>query len=108
MGYICLPVFVRINVSHGIHFLLGPQLSYLISATTTFRASGLPATTVDAKDSYQNFDFGLVGGAGIDIRKFNAGFRYTLGLANVNKNPSNPETEKNYVIQIVAGYRLTK
>ena len=78
------------------HLLAGPALGLRSSCEAVVRLSGLeePAFNVssDCEDgglNFQTIDFGLAGGAGVDIGLTDSidaslGFLYTLGLSNVS------------------------
>jgi hypothetical protein len=102
LGYISIPVFFRYNFNDMFHILAGPQVGILASAKAT---NG--GTTIDFKDYTNSSDFSAVIGIGLDFGPINAGLRYSAGLSNISKN-SGGTTDKNNVLQLVAGYRLFK
>lgn len=113
LNYVSLPVFVRYNATEQLHFLAAPQLSYLLSGKgETTSPSG--TTSTDVKDTITSADLSLSGGLGVDLKNFNIGLRYVLGLNNIAKNPSGSASGFDYEYklrnrgwQIVAGYRLS-
>lgn len=101
LNYISLPIFFRYNVNENVHFLLGPQISILMSAKDK-----VGGTTTDVKGNFNSTDLGIVPGVGVDFGKFNAGLRYALGLSNIAKNAPSGYSLKNNVFQIVVGYKI--
>ncbi|WP_338407815.1 porin family protein [uncultured Flavobacterium sp.] len=89
VGYISIPVMVKIGLSKSISLELGPQASFLLSGKDQFVA----------KDP-NTFDFSVAGGLGIKVTKsiFISG-RYVLGLTEVSKDAQT----KNSVLQVSAG-----
>lgn len=89
VGYISIPIMVKIDLSKSISLELGPQASFLLSGKDEFIAN-------DAS----TFDFAVAGGLGLKLTKsiFISG-RYGLGLTEVSKVAKT----KNSVVQISAG-----
>lgn len=104
-NYLSLPVMLRYNASEIISIQAGPQLGFLLSATTS---SG--SQSINVKDGLNGIDFGGAFGLGFDFGAFNAGARYYLGLSNIAKNvPSGSDAKlTNSAIQIFVGYTLFK
>lgn len=89
LGYISIPILLKINLNSVFSLDLGPQASFLLSEKNNF-------TTDDAS----TFEFATVGGLGIKLSKsiFLQG-RYVLGLSTASKDAE----IKNSVLQISAG-----
>jgi hypothetical protein len=60
-------------------------------------------TTTDVKDNVKLLDFGLVLGAGADIKKFTVDARYAFGLSKIAENGN---SVKNSLFSVMVGYRL--
>jgi hypothetical protein len=60
-------------------------------------------TTTDVKDDVKLLDFGLVIGAGADIKKFTVDARYAFGLTKIAEND---DSVKNSLFAVMVGYRL--
>lgn len=106
-SYLSLPVMLRFNLTDNFNLQVGPQLGYLLSATETASASGLPTISADIKSSLNDIDFGAAAGLGVDFGKFNAGARYYLGFTNLVKNTTGSANKlANNSIQIYIGYSL--
>lgn len=89
LGYLSIPVMVKIYLGKTVSLELGPQASFLLSEKNEF----------DIEDS-NTFDFAATGGLGFKITKniFIQG-RYVLGLTEISKNADT----KNAVVQVSAG-----
>ncbi|WP_310381880.1 porin family protein [Flavobacterium sp.] len=89
LGYLSIPVMVKIYLGKTVSLELGPQASFLLSEKKEF----------DIENS-NTFDFAATGGLGFKISKniFIQG-RYVLGLTEISKNAD----AKNAVVQVSAG-----
>lgn len=106
-SYLSLPVMLRFNLTDNFNLQLGPQLGYLLSATETAGATGIPTISADIKSSLNDIDFGAAAGLGVDFGKFNAGARYYLGFSNLVKNTTGSANKiSNNSIQVYIGYSL--
>jgi opacity protein-like surface antigen len=101
LNYIALPVLVRIQIIDQLHFLVGPQASFLMSANYEYESE-----EEDIKDFVKGLDFGAVFGVGADISRFNVGVRYGLGLSNISDMEDDEVEVKSRAFQIVLGYQL--
>lgn len=89
VGYLSVPVMVKIYLGKTLSLELGPQASLLVSEKNSF----------DVKNA-NTFDFGLAGGIGINLTKsIFLQARYVAGLTEASKDA----TVKNSVVQISAG-----
>lgn len=57
-------------------------------------------------NNYKRFDFGLIIGAGVEIKSIQLGLTYNLGLANVLADSKNDTRLNNRVIALTVGYRF--
>jgi hypothetical protein len=90
LNYIELPVLAVINVAKNFNIHAGPYISYLAAANIKNLHddhSQDEIAELDA-DNFNRFDYGLVGGLGIDISNFTIGARYNYGLREVGKSGS--------------------
>ncbi|HEY8894328.1 MAG TPA: porin family protein [Niastella sp.] len=90
LNYIELPVLAVINVAKNFNIHAGPYVSYLAAANIKNLHedhSQDEIAELDA-DNFNRFDYGLVGGLGIDISNFTIGARYNYGLREVGKSGS--------------------
>ena len=89
VGYLSIPVMIKINLSKSISLELGPQASFLLSEKDNF-------------DLYNSntFDFAVAGGLGLKVTKsIFLQVRYGLGLTEISKEVQ----AKNSVVQVSAG-----
>jgi Outer membrane protein beta-barrel domain len=91
LGYMSVPVLVKLHLGKTLSVEAGPQFSYLLSKK------------VNASTNINEFDFALAGGLGIKLTKtvFIQG-RYTYGLTKIEKNAD----FKNAVAQLSIGLML--
>jgi hypothetical protein len=109
LNYVELPVLAVVNVAKNINIQAGGYVSYLASANIKDMDSD--GTISNIKDlnaeNFNRFDYGLVGGVGIDVQLFTVGVRYNYGLKEVGESGSLSgrltENSKNSVISIYAG-----
>lgn len=89
LGYVSIPLLVKIYLSDSFSLELGPQASFLLSAKD------------DVKFQDQStFDAAAVGGLGLKVTKnLFLQARYGLGLTDFSKNAQT----KNSVVQVSAG-----
>ena len=89
VGYVSIPLMVKIGLSKSINLELGPQASFLLSEKDGFNVNNA-----------NTFDFSVAGGLGLKVTKsiFISG-RYGLGLTEVSKDAKT----KNSVVQVSAG-----
>ena len=88
-SYIDVPVMAKMNVG-GLQIFAGPQVSFLADAKLRMTAGALGFNiidnTVDAKDQFNNVDFGLSGGLGYQFSNgVNITAAYDHGLSKVDK-----------------------
>ena len=88
LNYVELPVLAVFNLSKNFNLHLGPYVSYLAGVNIKdLKDNG----TIDEiaepdADNFNRFDYGLVGGLGVDISKFTLGARYNYGLREIGKS----------------------
>lgn len=101
--YVNVPILLRYNIIDLINVHVGPQFGLLMSAESVSDAG-----TEDVKDQLKSSDLSAVFGAGVDLPfGLNGGFRYCLGLSNIDDSGSASNvTAKNKVMQIYIGYKL--
>ena len=89
VGYLAIPVMIKIGLSKSISLELGPQASFLLSGKDQFVVKD-PST----------FDFAVAGGLGLKVTKsIFLQARYGLGLTEISKEAQT----KNSVVQVSAG-----
>lgn len=89
LGYISIPLLMKINLSKSISLELGSQASFLLSERNKF----------DYKNS-ETFEFSAIGGLGLKLtNNLFLQARYGLGITEASKNSD----IKNSVVQVSAG-----
>ena len=89
VGYLAIPVMIKIGLSKSISLELGPQASFLLSEKDNVALS-----------KSNTFDFSVAGGLGLKVTKsIFLQARYGLGLTEISKEAQ----IKNSVVQVSAG-----
>ena len=89
LGYISLPVILKVYLSDSFSLELGPQASFLLNKKDEFNLN-----------DYNTFDFSANAGVGLKITDtLFAQARYSLGLTEISKNAD----AKNSVVQVSLG-----
>jgi hypothetical protein len=109
-NYIQVPLLLKVSVipAGPIRPVVyaGGYGSYLLSAKGVM-TSEEGSDSGDLDDMYQKYDYGLVGGAGVEFKlpgvKLSLEGRYNLGLANVLKEAEGDVSLKNRSIMVLMG-----
>lgn len=104
LDYVKVPVLAKFWFgSPGLiepHILLGPYGSYNINAEIT----GSPDGTLDISDEVNDYDYGIIGGVGVDfnfgLSRFSLQGRYSYGLSELFEESD----AKSRVFSLVAGF----
>jgi len=101
------------------YVLAGGEVGYLLSAKVKQSAPGEADQEEDVKHDYENFDYGLVAGAGLEIPIATGGrvlieARYVRGLADIGKHEEDTGDDvgddelkaMNDAIYVMAGFRF--
>jgi hypothetical protein len=90
LNYIELPVLAVINVAKNFNLHVGPYVSYLAAANikNLHENGGQDEIAELDADNFNRFDYGLVGGLGVDVSNFTIGARYSYGLREIGKSGS--------------------
>lgn len=109
LGYLTIPVMLRYDFTPGVSIQAGPQVGFLMNASTD---------GTDVKSVMASPDFGLAFGLGVDRPSgISFTFRYVIGLTNTLTDEFNSIisgfgipgiTMTNQVMQFSLGYRLSK
>lgn len=97
LNYLSIPVLLRYNVGKMLTLNVGPQFGILIDKHETLLKNG--------KEAFKNGDFGMVGGATINLKALRVYGRYNIGLANIN-DIDNRDEWKNQQLQLGIGLKL--
>jgi hypothetical protein len=111
LNYVQLPVALAINIG-ALNIHAGPYLSYLVSANVSdLKWSDLNSSEVQELNTndFNRFDYGLMGGIGVDVQGFTIGARYNYGLREIGKtgvvgNLTN--NSRNAVAQLYIGFGI--
>jgi hypothetical protein len=111
VNYLSLPVLFKYKVPNtGLGIYIGPQFSYLLSATEkmTVNSGGTTESrSASAKDQYKSSEFSGVFGAEYYLPKgFGISARYQLGFANVAQELEPGQTLKHHGFTFTIGYRF--
>lgn len=105
LSYLQIPVLVKFGFPTPVanpHVFFGPYMGFLLKADV--KADDF---SMDIKDETKSTDFGVAVGAGIDIKKFTVGLRYTAGLTNIDDPESgSAEDFKNGAFGLTVGIRF--
>ncbi len=104
LGYIDIPILLKVNIpmegkSFVPNLLVGPYVAFNLSADID---------DVDIKDEIKSTDFGMVVGAGLDVKlsdgaqKLSFDFRYSIGFTSLDD--MSDESWMNNGFQFLLGY----
>jgi hypothetical protein len=109
--YVQVPVLLKLKV-----IPLGPIRpviyaggygAYLIKANGVMTVDGVPGDGTDISDAYQKYDYGVVGGVGVDFKlpgiTFSVEGRYNYGLKNIYADPAAGDSLKNRSMMALVG-----
>ena len=88
LNYIELPVLAVINLTKNFSIHAGGYAAYLVSANVkdVDNNGNIDGATDLNAGNFKRFDFGLAGGAAIDISAVTIGARYNYGLTQIGKS----------------------
>jgi len=109
--YVQVPVLLKINIvpAGPIRPFLcaGGYGAYLFKATGVTIEAGVEPSRMDLKDTYQELDYGVVGGAGLTFKlpgiALTVEGRYNYGLRNLLIDPAAGESMKNSSLMAFVG-----
>ncbi len=97
LNYLSIPVLLRYNVGKMLTLNVGPQFGILIDKHETLLKNG--------QEAFKTGDFGMVGGATINLKALRVYGRYNIGLRNIN-DIDNQDEWKNQQLQLGIGLKL--
>jgi hypothetical protein len=104
VNYFDVPVLARIGTTTSggarLSALVGPTVSMKINRKLTLNNR----TEAEDYDDTSSVDLGLTFGGSVEIQRFIAEARYTLGLKDIDKDPS--DVIKNRTLSLLVGYRF--
>jgi hypothetical protein len=111
LNYVELPVLAVVNIARNINVHAGGYGAYLASANVKDMDDDGNVYDISNlnEDNFNRFDYGLVGGLGVDVENFTIGARYNYGLKEVGKSGSGGASNylrnsKNSVINLYIGF----
>ena len=110
LDYLEVPVLVTYALSRsagrGFYILAGPSIAFKLSAEASATFGDQEVDDDDIGDEIEDFDFGVVFGAGMDFGRLTVDGRYTLGFTNLSIDTEDAAKVKNRAISILAGIRF--
>ena len=112
LGYINVPVLLKINIAEGLSAEIGPQIGFLVSAMDKQFNEGVETYSCDMKKEKVCKDIDVTAVAGLSYTfadNFVVSARYGLGLTKIwTKDDYDPSWNecKNSVIQLSIGYKF--
>jgi len=87
LNYIETPLLMVFNITPNFNLNAGAYVAYLASANVkNMNSDGTISGVKDLNaDSFNRFDYGFVGGLGIDIENVTLGARYNYGMQKIGK-----------------------
>lgn len=116
--YIDVPLNLKYKVNldndKDLYFSAGPYVSYGFASKETLGVKilgvggGVDTDLIwgDAVELLERFDYGLVGGLGIDLGQVDLGFQYRFGLANLNPIELEGMELRQQTISMNVGYKF--
>lgn len=88
LNYIELPMTLVFNIVKNFNLHAGGYVAYLANANVKdMQKDGTVVGVMDLNEnSFNRFDYGVVGGLGVDIGKFGIGARYNYGMNTIGKS----------------------
>lgn len=81
--YIDIPVLAKVTLGEVLNIHAGPYASYLLGATTSTDGDLAEGSEELDRDNFNNWDFGVAAGVGLDFSAVTIGVRYNLGLVEI-------------------------
>ena len=106
--YINVPIMIKLYTVLGINLQVGPQFSFLSSASGKAINNATGDVTAASTDLYKSSDLSVAMGVGWDLPfGLTIDGRYNLGLSKIQDSPDLDAT-KNQVFQFAVGYKIFK
>ena len=114
LNYLQIPLMAKYYVAKKFSLEFGPQFGFLLSAKrNTFNYAiigeddNYNTHSIDVKDNFKTFDFGLNIGGGYDFNdKWGINLRYNFGLNNAAQNDGTNYTANNQVLAVTGSYKF--
>lgn len=111
LNYLELPVLAVFKLGDAAEIHVGPYASYLLNANVSYSGDISNGTDEIDKDQLKSYDFGLVGGLGLNFGALQVGARYNYGLvklADSNTAESFLGDSKNSVAQLYVAFNINQ
>jgi hypothetical protein len=97
LNYIEMPVFMVYQIYNGLNLHLGPYAGYLLNTDIrvlrmTPGLSNIYDENEIGRENFNNIDYGLSAGFGLDFGSYQFGIKYNLGLTRVTRENDISET----------------
>lgn len=83
LNYLELPVLAAFKLGKAAEIHVGPYAGYLLNANIKYKGDFVNGTDEINKDNLKSYDFGLVGGFGLNFGAVQVGARYNYGLVKI-------------------------
>ena len=83
LNYLDLPVLAVFKLGESAEIHIGPYASYLLAANVSYSGDIANGDYKIDKDHLKSFDYGLVGGFGLNFGTVQVGARYNYGLVKI-------------------------
>ena len=83
INYLDLPVLAVFKLGESAEIHVGPSVSYLLNANISYSGDIVSGDDEIDRDHLNSFDYGLVGGFGLNFGAVQVGARYNYGLAKI-------------------------
>jgi len=83
LNYLDLPVLAVFKLGNSAEIHVGPYASYLLNANVSYSGDIANGDDEIDKDNLKSFDYGLVGGFGLNFGAVQVGARYNYGLVKI-------------------------
>jgi outer membrane immunogenic protein len=105
LGYVDIPVLLKINATPAFNFVVGPQASLLVNHETTTTVNGTVVSTVTDKDDLRKSIAGGIVGVGYKMTpNLNLNARYSMDFQSVAKDNINQDKAKLSGFALSLGY----
>ena len=83
INYLDLPVLAVFKLGESAEIHVGPYASYMLNANISYSGDIINGDDEIDRDHLKSFDYGLVGGFGLNFGAVQVGARYNYGLAKI-------------------------
>lgn len=109
LNYLDLPVLAVFKLGKSAEIQVGPYASYLLNANVSYSGDIANGDDEIDKDQLKSYDYGLVGGFGMNFGNIQVGARYNYGLVKIADSDAAElllGDSKNSVAQLYVSFNL--